>query len=99
MGYNQLVIITKKCAKYVQACGKRSILETKPVGKIKPKKLSYIPNQKGSAISDTFTHCTANENINIPKELQLWKVLNEYKLRPQITKNIFKDFLEKNNNY
>ena len=95
MGYNQLVTITKRCAKYAQDCGKKSILETKPVGKIKPKTLGYIPNQKCSAISDAFTHCTANENMNIPKELQLWKVLNEYKLRPQITKNISKDFLGK----
>lgn len=95
MRYNQLVTVTERCAKYVQACGKRSILETKPVAKIKPKTLSYIPNQKGSVNTDTFTRCTANENINIPEEFQPWKVFNRYILRPQIAKNISKDFLGK----
>ena len=39
MGYDKLVTLAERCAKYAQACGKRSILETKPVGKVDVSKL------------------------------------------------------------
>ena len=45
MRFNKLVTITERCAKYAQACEKRSILETKPIGKINPSELGIcFPN-------------------------------------------------------
>lgn len=42
-GVNQVFSLADDIARYVKACGKRSILETKPLqGKINPKELGYI---------------------------------------------------------
>ena len=42
MGYKKMVTLAGRCAKYAQACRKRSILETKPVGKIDASELGMI---------------------------------------------------------
>ncbi len=55
MGYDKLVTIAERCAKYAQACGKRSILETKPVGKVDVSKL-------GVCLSDGSVHFQNEES-------------------------------------
>ena len=49
MGYDKLVTLAERCAKYAQACGKRSILETKPIGKVDVSEL-------GVCLSDGTVH-------------------------------------------
>lgn len=45
MGYEKIATLAERCAKYVQACGKRSILETKPpVNILNINGLKYTPN-------------------------------------------------------
>jgi len=53
MGYEKLISLAERCAKYAQACGKRSILETKPVGQVDVSKL-------GVCLSDGSVHFPNN---------------------------------------
>ena len=55
MGYEKIVTLAERCAKYAQACGKRSILETKPVGKVEVSKL-------GVCLSDGSVHFQKEES-------------------------------------
>ena len=68
MGYDKIVTLAERCAKYAQACGKRSILETKPVGKVDVSKLGV---------------CLSDESVHFPNNIIRYKTEGEAVLKQQ----------------
>ncbi len=63
MGYEKIVTLAERCAKYAQACGKRSILETKAVSKSSVNGLKYVPTSMKDSVQTTksvFEACEQN---------------------------------------
>ena len=87
MGYEKIVTLAERCAKYAQASGKRSILETKPVGKVDVSKLGVclsdgtVHFQNGVIRYRTAEEATAKakeitmQQFNVPMEQQIERVI------------------------
>ena len=80
MGYEKIVTLAERCAKYAATCGKRSILETKPLGKVNFSEL-------GVCLSDGTIHFQNEESavkyifkrlhkaLDLPQEQQFERVI------------------------
>ncbi len=80
MGYEKIVTLAERCAKYAQACGKRSILETKPVGKINFSELGICLSDgsirfqnEESAVKYIFNRL--HKALDLPQEQQFERVI------------------------
>ena len=78
----------------------RPSLQKVQKGKINADTLRYIPTKKISASSDEFIQTTENfstipNEIHItecPKELKIWEIMNQIKLRPKISEALSQNF-------
>ena len=84
MEFNKLVALTKRRTKYAQACGKRSILDTKPISKINPSKLGIcFPNgsirfqTEKSALNYSKNACLTSSKLAPSQQYEIGVLRNE----------------------
>ena len=81
MGYDKLVTLAERCAKYAQACGKRSILETKAVSKSSVNGLKYVPTSMKDSVQTTKNVFEANKIFINEKKIEYGHFCNKNELQ------------------